>query len=96
MQKRSSLIIKADMLKVIAETGRTGISVIRILHDANVSSNVYKNYIENLVLKGLILRTAEIHKTKIRYRFYITESGLDILLYYMELSKVLNGIESET
>lgn len=84
MVRRSELEVHVDILKVLARHGP--LKRTHIMYEANVNSSVLKQYLDLLTQHNLV-EEQTLHKKGVVYA--ITERGLAVLKYFMEVDRAL-------
>jgi len=88
-QRRSSIEIIADMLKV----GESGAGKTRLMYNANLSYSQIQKYLGFLLSHGFIDRI-EVGNPSVTYQ--VTESGLKLLELIHDLQEMLGVAEKNT
>jgi predicted transcriptional regulator len=85
-KKRERLEVIYDMLKAIRDNNNA-IKPTRLLHISNVSPQMYKEYLDELLLKGFILENAN----DSRKVFSLTEKGFEFLEKYKVIVEFIDN-----
>lgn len=84
-KKRERLEIIRDILKVVGE--KREIKPTRLLYSSNLSPQMFKDYVNELLDKNFIV---EIEEKKKKF-FVLTDKGRDFLKEYMVLESVIKN-----
>ena len=86
--RRSKLEIYISILSVLAQRGP--LKLTHIMQKANLNCNVVKDNLDFLIKKELITERTLRRDNKV---FAITQSGINVLKYFKEITKALLFIE---
>ena len=86
--RRSKLERYIDILKVLANTGP--LKLTHIMYKSNFNGSVLKEYLDFLIKRGLVEeRTVKKNRTV----FAVTQRGITVLKYFVELTQEISAIE---
>ena len=86
--RRSKLEIYVAILNVLSQKGP--LKLTHIMYKANVNCNILGEYLDFLIQKGLVEKRT-IQKERIVYK--VTQSGINVVKYFHELTQALPIIE---
>jgi len=89
MPKRERLEIIRDILQVIKN--KKNIKPTRLLYSSNLSPQMFKEYIEELIKKGFISLEVSVVKGKEKKTFSLTEKGSLFLREYQVIDNFIQN-----
>ena len=89
-KKRERLEVIRDILIVIKDSRKIGPT--RLLYASNLSPQMFKEYVNELIKKGLIrLDVAENEKDKGKKSFFLTKKGYEFLQEYKVIENFIEN-----
>ncbi len=81
---RSKMRILADMMRTIRDEGEEGAGPTRILYGANLSHDRLKQYLDELLEKGLIMEKSTNNSNR---TYILTEKGREFLREFVKVER---------
>ncbi len=81
---RSKMRILADMMRAIQSEGEEGAGPTKILYTANLSHDRLKQYIDELVVKELIIEEDPVGNNR---TYFLTEKGREFLREFIRIER---------
>lgn len=77
---------RPDIIAIILESANGGITKTKLLNRANLTSGQFRQYLEVLITKKLVVQLADEEKRHLAYR--TTEKGIRYLSIYFTLKSI--------